>query len=190
MSDALASGKIRGIPGYEIQTAEEGKELTYAQREANWAKGGQSWEEAFDGMTASRSPRKGLDKHVSAGKGYHGLPMYLSPNPRAFHKGLLNQQNFSNIMMRESRKDIRGPGYQDLSPPSRVARPAPSSREVEEFSATPQEESLRGKATVQDDVVKQKRAKKTRGVAETKRGVKKLKAISPKSLPSSSGINI
>jgi len=172
-SDTLASGKIRGLPGYEIQTPEEGKELTFAQRESNWAKGGQSWHEAFDGKTAR-----------SFGN--------YETNPKRMFKfddnKLIRQQNFSNVVMRESRRKLRGGG--ELQPRGRVARPAPSSREVEEFSATPQEESLRGKATVQDDAVKQKQAKKARGVAETKRGVKKLKAISPKSLPSSSGINI
>lgn len=33
--------------GYQIQTAEEGQELTMEQKEKNWALGGQSFEEAF-----------------------------------------------------------------------------------------------------------------------------------------------
>ena len=173
LPDALASGRIRGLPGYEIQTPEEGKELTYAQREANWAKGGLSWHEAFDGKTPT------YDRNYQT-------------NPKRMFKfddnKLIRQQNLSNIAMRESRRQLRGGG--ELQPRGRISRPAPSPREVEEVSATPQAESLRGKATVQDDAVKQKQAKKARGVAETKRGVKKLKAISPKSLPSSSGINI
>ena len=42
-----ATGELDPVGGYEIQTAEEGKQLTNEQRESNWALGGQTFQQAF-----------------------------------------------------------------------------------------------------------------------------------------------
>jgi len=45
--------------GYQIQTAEEGQELTMEQKEKNWALGGQSYEEAFGEKWGAGSKTRG-----------------------------------------------------------------------------------------------------------------------------------
>jgi len=105
-----AQGELDPVGGYDIQTAEEGKELTNEQRESNWALGGQTFQQAF-----------GDDAKV----GKHGNQL---------------STEMSNLILRDRRNKLRagyspgashGPIAPSAPPPSTPGRTQPTEREEE-----------------------------------------------------------
>ena len=157
-------GEMESLPGYELHVAEEGQELTNQQKQDNWAYGGQSWEQAYG---------KNLHEHRFSGQAN-------APGVGSIGGAM------ANMIMGHDRMRLRTKRGQ-LRPPMRSS-PAPTP-----LSEPGQDEVLQGEST-QDNTRKEKYKKQAGQVSSTKKGTKKLKAISDTSMPTmasdKTGLNI
>ena len=154
-----AWGQIDPLPGYEMHEAPEGGELTEQQKHDNWLYGGQGIKDKEGNLVVK-------DRYSANpfGFGQKGMFGYIFAHAAGAKRAQLRAKRLSSY--------------------PRLQRSAP----IAQDDSDPGESySIKSDSTMHDNVRKQKYKKQAGAVSSVKQGTKKLKAISDKSLPTSSG---